>query len=411
MRAVLCAVVLLLACTRNPGGGGTERATAPLEPTTRDSAGVTIHEHPGDALDRAPLIAFDDAPLAVFAGTADSEEGDVSALTQMRFTRAGDLVGFDRSEQQLVVLPVGGSPWRRFGRKGAGPGEIGRYGELVVLAGDTLAFRDGPNARIAVISPREGILRERALTGRRSGSLLGRVTSGEYVMQSFAVGGITPDPQSGPLHQPVEIRTWRGGEDSVISRFIAGQVAMWREFRTIDGGTAMAMYGAELSVEPQLAIWGDAVAISPGPEWRIERRDLSGSLMSVVRIDRLPTQLTDSMWAAHVDTSVAEWVRRDTLANVAEVRERIAARRQDLDVAVIQELVVTPNQVAWLIDYQHAGHDGWAATAFDQDGRILGRIEEAAGDPPMAIGTDRMAFRTEDDLGIATITVRRLVMP
>lgn len=405
----LAPALLLLACTATSGDTAS-RATAPLEPTTRDSAGVTIHEHPGDAIDRAPLIAFDDASLAVYAGSADSEEGDVSALTQMRFTSAGDLVGFDRSEQQLVVFPVDASPWRRFGRKGAGPGEIGRYGELVVLVGDTLAFRDGPNARIAIISPREGILRERALTGRRSGSLLGRVTSGEYVMHGFAVGGITPDPQTGPLNQPVEIRTWRGGEDSVISRFIAGQVAMWREFLTIDGGTAMAMYGAELSVEPQLALWDDAVAISPGPDWWIERRDLSGSLMSVVRINRPPTQLTDSMWAAHVDTSVAEWIRRDTLANVAEVRERIAARRQDLDVAVIQELVVTPNQVAWLIDYRHAGHAGWAATAFDREGRILGRIVEATGDPPVAIGNDRMAFRTEDDLGIATITVRRIVM-
>ena len=73
--------------------------------------------------------------------------------------------------------------------------------------------------------------------------------------------------------------------------------------------------------------------------------------------------------------------------------------------------MVTPNQVAWLIDYRHAGHAGWAATAFDREGRILGRIVEATGDPPVAIGNDRMAFRTEDDLGIATITVRRIVMP
>jgi hypothetical protein len=68
-------------------------------------------------------------------------------------------------------------------------------------------------------------------------------------------------------------------------------------------------------------------------------------------------------------------------------------------------------RIVWAIDYREsADTTGWSATAFDREGRILGRIEEATGDPPVAIGNDRMAFRTEDDLGIATITVRRIIM-
>ena len=73
--------------------------------------------------------------------------------------------------------------------------------------------------------------------------------------------------------------------------------------------------------------------------------------------------------------------------------------------------LVTPNGTLWVVDYEVPGEDGWAATAFDAEGRIIGRIVESEGAPPVAIGDDRMAFRSEDELGIATITVRRIAWP
>ncbi len=73
-----------------------------------------------------------------------------------------------------------------------------------------------------------------------------------------------------------------------------------------------------------------------------------------------------------------------------------------------RDVHVTPDGTMWVTDYPVPGDSGWAATAFTTDGRILGRIVSPTGSAPVALGDDRLAFRTEDELGIATITIRRI---
>jgi hypothetical protein len=409
MRAIL-PIALLVACTSGSTGAG-ERATAPLEPATRDSAGVTIHEHGADALERAPLITLVAEPIFEQAGTEESADGDVSSVNGFLFTRSGDLVGFDRQEQQVVVIRADGGPLRRIGQGGEGPGSFGRFGNFLLLGGDTLLFRDGANSRLSIIDPRSGVLGERSWASvGRPGTPIGRTGTGEFVFQNFGAM-VGPDATSGPHREPLRVQSWRAGADSVRDRFTAGEILMWREVRSSSRGIAVAMRSAALTVEPQIGMVRDRLRIAAGLRWHVDERDLDGNLVSTLRIARPATPLTDPLWNRYADSMVRQRLSFDSTLDAAQLRNDFDAERQFDSLPVLQEMVITPNETLWVIDYLFLGDSTWSATAFDPDGRILGRIVDEAGDPPVAIGNDRMAFRTEDDLGIATITVRRVVMP
>ena len=98
--------ILVIACG-DPGATTSERATAPLEPSTRDSAGVTIHEHPGNALERAPLIVMDSVPLAVIGG--DDEDNDVSSIFTTALLSDGRLAAFDGRAGTLRIFVLSSS--------------------------------------------------------------------------------------------------------------------------------------------------------------------------------------------------------------------------------------------------------------------------------------------------------------
>ncbi|MBP7620255.1 MAG: hypothetical protein KA745_04745, partial [Gemmatimonadales bacterium] len=97
--------------------------------------------------------------------------------------------------------------------------------------------------------------------------------------------------------------------------------------------------------------------------------------------------------------------------DTAEMRKNMLANEHADSLPLFERTQVTPNGTLWVVDYPIPGADGWAATAFAKDGRILGRLVEAKGAAPLAFGDDRVVFRTEDDLGIGTFTIRRVNFP
>jgi hypothetical protein len=281
------------------------------------------------------------------------------------------------------------------------------------VTGDTLVFRDGANNRLAIVSPREGMLRELSLAGRGAGGisqLFGRDSTGTFFFLRWSMASLPPDAPSAH-RQPVMLQSWRGGSDSIVDHFVGGEIRLWREVITRGPGVSVLTRSAALTVEPQFRIWGDKLLVASGGEWRLDRRDPNGAHLGSYRVNRSAAPLTDSVWSQYVDQVVASRVAGDSTLDRSAVREQLAAEEHEGSLPAFETVVVTPDQTAWALDYRLPGDSGWAATAFDLRGRILGRIVEPRGDPPVAFGNDRLAFRTEDEDGIATITVRRIRMP
>jgi len=403
----LAPVLLLLACAGGADTDGGARATAPLEPTTRDSAGVTIHEHPADALERAPRITLASDPIQVHVGSVNDEGADVSLIGAWTFVGNGDLVGYDRSKAAVAVFPAsGGNRWT-VGRQGSGPGEF-QFVSAFAVAGDTAFAWDANVRRVTPILGRQGVLPgERAVPGG-DGAFHGRGPRGDLY---FLTTDWAPEAGATTGYKTITLALRRldPGADSFTTLGPIGTMEIFREIRQSGPGVAMTGRATYYAPMHQVTTWGEWLISSSAAEWRLDALNRDGALASIIRVDVSPVVLTDARWKEILQAEVAAAIQRDSTADPAETQRRLEPDRRPT-LPAFSQVVTTSDGTAWAIDYRTKEQAGWAATAFDREGRILGRIVEASGDPPVAIGNDRMAFRTEDELGIATVTVRRIVM-
>ncbi len=406
-------VLFLLAACGGAGGSSGDRATAPLEPTVRDSAGVALLEYPADALDRAPLVTIDSVPLATFAGDVDDPEQDVSAILFPSFTTRGDLAGYDREDHQLVVLVMANASRRRFGRKGAGPDEFGSIEQLVVLSGDSILLTDYANARLVLADPDSGLIRTIPLSmvkGSRGQEAIGRIAD-TYL---FTYHDFLSDsqPKDGRARHLYRQGTWRTGSDSMRGIFAIPTGWLVQKVSVSKNGVAMTAYGLALSAMPVVAAWGDGFLTAQGEHWQLEQWDTAGRMRRVVRVN-VPRQAVDgAVWHDWIEsqmrfaTTIAR-SRRDP----DSLRADYATMEHVDSLAAYGGAAISPRGVVWVYDRHELGDTTWSATAIAPDGRILGRIVAQPGELPIAWGDDRLAFKTEDADGIATITVKRLIMP
>ncbi len=415
-RSLSCVLLLLAACGGSDGAAG-DRATAPLDPAVSDSAGVTIYEHPGDALERAPRITIDSAPLAVFAGDVNDPDRDVSTLAGFRFTAAGELVGIDRNPGNLVVLDPDDGSQRRFGRQGSGPLELGSINSVVVVPGDTILLTDGANARALLATASNGPIRTESFAesqGMRGSQVLGQTSSGALMARRIGFSFDQTQAQgSGFKRRPILLGIWRPGQDSLSGGFTIPGPLMNEQVSDQGGGrVAVQLIMVQLSTAPEFAAVGDDFVVARSESWSLERWDTTGTLRALIRVNRPRELVTPAIWERHVDSYIRQMLGREPeVSDTAGTRDKFLAQQHADTLPAYGRIATSPNGTIWVPDYGIYGEPGWAATAITADGRILGRIVADSGDAPIAWGDDRAAFRSEDDLGIATITVKRLIMP
>ena len=133
--------------------------------------------------------------------------------------------------------------------------------------------------------------------------------------------------------------------------------------------------------------------------------------------------MTEQVWNAHADEVIGQITGTVSSGmgvtmmvgggppDTAMLRRDILAQPHADSLPGFERTQVSANGTLWVLDYPVPGVAGWAATAFAPDGRILGRLSATDGEAPVAFGDDRVVFRSEDDLGIATLTIRKLRFP
>jgi len=423
MRAVLCAVVLLLACSRGPDSGTPGRATAPLEPTTRDSAGGTIHEHPGDAIDRAPEIVIESAATALLSG--DDELTDVTGVMGLSRLADGRFAGFDGSTRAVRIFSAEGVSLASYGRRGEGPGEFRGVERIVILPGDTVLVTDWTAQRVTLVHPDEGIGRIEAIPSRGIGQsfqVVGAMSTGEWLMQPTSSrllmrnAGLTPDT----ARQLMPIGVYRSGSGAATFDTIVVQHAPpLRRFPHRNSGTTETMEGpARFAAWPIAGVWDGLAVTNSNEDWQLRVYDATGAVRRIVRFDRprepLTPGLRDSLIAQQVE-GVREMVAKNPQMarfenpDDAEFNARNAAWSDSLPPFL--QVVPSGGRVLWLWEHQFMRDHATTLLAIATDGRLLGRLTIPTGSRLAGIGDDYVALRTENDDGIATITVRRLVMP
>jgi hypothetical protein len=411
MRGPLLALALLLAaCGGDSDSTGTgTRADTPLAPTTRDSAGIAIHEHPADALERAPLITIDSVPLAVI-GDANNVELDLSRSGRPVFLSDGQLALF--ASGSVWIFDADGNEIERIGRPGAGPQEFGA-GSLAPGLGDTIVVTDGRNSRLALVVPGAGVARVRTAMLRSDGKFYG--AAGQLGDDAFLMinqgSALTPDGESKRLDTP----TGRldPGVDSVRDIIpLQGQMVIMHRGGAGGGGIGIEQY----SPMDIATWWRGEVLVVRGDRWAVERYDAEGGLQSRTLVPRPRLPITEEMKREDIDAQIASFKQSmgaslqaediDTAQVWAEVRGQPFAD----SLTHFRGVSTTRDGLAWLQAATRMSDSTWHYTALRPDGRIVG-VLRGEGRTPVALSDDRAILRMEDDDGIVTWQVHRLVMP
>ncbi len=406
---VLVLALVLAGCggaSDRPANG--DRSDTPLMPTVRDSAGVTIYEHPADALERAPLITVDTVPLAVI-GDADNIELDLSRSGTPVFLDNGNLALF--ASGSVWIFDADGNAVERIGRQGAGPQEFGS-GALALGLGDTIVVTDSRNSRISLVVPGEGVARVRTAMLRSDGSFYGsagQIGDDAYLMINQG-SSLTPDAESERLKTPAG--RLDPGSDTVRNTVsLKGQKVFVNRGGAAGGGISIEQY----SPIDFATLWVGDVLVVRGDRWVVERYDTEGGLRTRIVVPRVRMPISEAMKREDIDAWIASFRQSMGAALEAEGMDTAQAwaelRNQPFadSLTHFRGVSTTRGGLAWLLAAERMSDSSWKYTAVRPDGRIIG-VLQGEGRAPIALGDDRVILRKEDDDGIVTWQVHRLVM-
>jgi hypothetical protein len=408
-RVVVTGLILLVAACGGadrlepPPGGG------PAAPATRDSAGVAVLTYRAGTLELAPGIPIDSIPIAVIEGSIDDPAADVTPLRPWTFLPDGRIVASDFARRRVVTFSADGLQRTEVGRRGAGPKELGTVLNVSWIGGDSLLVPDHPNGRVAIVDVAEGVLDLIPLREvlARGGSFPIAMIDGRLI----AAGRYRLAEGSRETAPHLVSADFDGGDARVIYRGAAPPpVAATKA--DLAGSAARMATPVDIGTAQRFVRLGRGLVAAEATAWRFTLLDADGTVRRQVVVDRPRTAVTDAIWEAHLLLAFEKMV-----ATAERPQDTVLARRQ-VDAAerpdslpAWQGLHVTPGGVFWVVEQQVPGTPGWAAVAFDAEGRLFGRVASPTGDPPVLFGDDRALFRTEDELGIASWTVRPLRLP
>ncbi len=422
MRPLLRCLALLLiaACSGTGTGGSTDRATAPIAPTSHDSAGITIDEYPADILARAPLVGFDTVPMMRAGADVDSIDlgpsGDVAVLHD------GSLVAVDRSRTQILVFGPDGGLARMLGGPGEGPGEFRQIDRLFSVPGDTIVAAD-VNRRVALFTPAEGFARTFTVPAVQQfptvHALSGRADATHWFFAPVTTAGNGPAEMADASMTPVSI--------GLVSD-TAGVAGRWDTVGTVmpirlvvatmhfGGQERQVSTVARFSAISGAAAMGDGgIVVWQGDHWTLQVYGAEG-LERLIRAPLARIGVTPAMVDSSITNQMASLrASRPDLPDSIFTQGEATLREQPVadSLPLVGRVYGSPSDLFWVAEAVWPGTtDTLRATAVSPTRGVVGRLIMPIHGTPVAFGSDRIIVREIDpETGLVALVAYRLTMP
>lgn len=396
--AFVIAGSLLLACGDGTNGGA-------VAATTRDSAGVTIVEYPGDAWENADNWELSPQPLVVIGGDPDDADLDLSTSQLGALLSDNRVLVVTFKPAQLLLFSADGSTRTQIGREGEGPGEYRIIARLEVLGEDTIAAYEAISRRELRYLP----------DGTPIGSVqfpvggtmippipIGRLADGTYLFQAMNPLAEPPEDADKFYRLDTPILRWREGQEAMDTLFhVLGPLSVKS---TIDAGTQTVKISRPLAFASQSFTVpnGDRIWTTRGDRFVLTVRDADGAPVQSIRMARASRPVTE----ANRETYKAklregfERIRDMGVAPPALIESEIEKIENDTEFAEQMPAIglLSIDQVGriWVTDGT-AGVDSVLTYAvFGKGGELLGRVMLPSG-VLMGANTDRVVVRREDE--------------
>jgi hypothetical protein len=384
--------------------------SAQVVPIRAVQNGVTVLQRRADAFTRAPQWIVEDKPVAV-AGGSGAPDYDLTFAWNVEILSDGRLVTLAPVGNRLYVFSPTGAPQRSLGRQGQGPGEIMAPTGMARLRGDTILIPDGANACLNWVDATKGFVRNAPLTvdsiTRRVNHLGGTLRDGRLVMSS--IGGVQQgvlDSVTRPMAS-VAIFSSRGDSARVVAQVPDLEVVLTpTRYR---GRASTDTRVIRFTRQARAVAWDTAIATGSGDGYRIDVRDTRGTVRSSIRVPIARRAVTKAMRDLALVAALRrfEGPRMEQLVDAAESRRLEQVLPSADSLPPYSDWFVSPNRTLWVVDAAPVGAKGGAATAFRQDGAVLGRLTWSMTGTAVAFGDDRVVLRVTDDDDVVALQVHR----
>lgn len=398
------ALAFVAACTR--GGGSTEIAV-------RDSAGVTIIEHPAGAIAASARWTLGPAITKISAG--DTGSTALSTVTDARRLVDGRFIVVDATDMgsRLLLYAADGKTARQLGRNGMGPGEF-NYPRIMGIRGDTLTVYDSRTARVTRVSldgtPIDA--HELARLGLMTlGAPVGTLPDGRLVSTPYAFGPPTTD-QTGHYRLPGPIMVI----DPVAVRLdtLSNAVPGIESFRLdANFGRMTQTISAPLGYgrRPIFGLSGRMVLVADNDAPDLVSYKLPWTPVRIVRLPHPRVPVDALARKALIDQSVAQVEAAGP--QLGEMREAMLDNIQKGEFADsmaywASQIVGTDGSV-WLREMRSAADSVPHYLVVDPDGRLAARIDLPKGARLMWTDGTQALVVLLDDNDLPRLEVRPVV--
>jgi hypothetical protein len=343
----------------------------------------------GSSVTRAQPVAtwtVTAAPTVRIAGGDTEASGQLAVVVGATRLPGGNLLVADRGEFNLFEFAPTGRLVRRFGRKGAGPGEMS-YQAHLWRCGNRIVTYDIEGYRLSEFSLDGKFVRHfRWGTPERGNSPYHSAcnAAGTFVHYGWELG-----IAEGVYRKPVPM--WLSGSDSTVTKVfpsIPGS-ERWGTIGKGGGGSRPLPFGRQ----PMVAIGSNRVYVSTGERYEIKVFSLTGAPLPAITRNVPPVPVTKADIEAELEREISssgEGARKRITAD-------FAAMTLPKQLPPHGALVVDANDQLWVQDVPRGASPSVLWRIFDPAGRAVAQVTLPRALEIFEIGADFVLGRYLDE--------------
>jgi hypothetical protein len=401
------------------------RSAVPIPARVREVDGIRLLEHAVADLDRAPMIPVDTAPVTIIDDRTAEPGFELTGTRRVALLSDGRVATLSFQPPKVLVFSTDGRGAHVFGRRGAGPGDFAFPFGLLVMQADTLIVPDVANRRLSWLVPDSGVVATRPWprnTPQGLSRIAGMLRDGSAVLEQ---GGAMFGDEGKPgeitrIDDPIVVLDRANSTE--IARIPDREIAVLAT-RYQDGPSASS-FPIRFSRRAHVVVWDSVIATTSDDSYRIDLRSRDGKIRSAIQIPRPRRAVTPAMRDAEINADVAHYevmaAAGKGTSNLEESK-RLARERPSADslphflsqdyTAGMGALFATFNKILWVVDAVARTDSEWTATAFRQDGAIVGRLRVQGKGEPVAFSDDRVVVLQQDAEENLRFRIYRFTLP
>lgn len=371
-------------------------ASAHAEPEVRDSAGVTIIEHPADLPPRREWVVQLDEALRL--------SGDFFQVRGAIRLEGGRIVVADGGSHSLRLFEADGSLGGSVGRAGGGPGEFRDISFMGRWPADSIVVWDVQLRRLSVLDGTGTLARTFApeVTGEVPfASIRGVYSDGSMLATGFAQmpGGVPPQGRQ-RIHSPAYFFRSDGRLASVLP-FTASSEGYYEVFA--DGG--FRVFPPLFALSTVLYAGPDVLVYASNDRFELRVYTPSGEPLRYIRRTGQTARITGDLRRTGIEGVLASMASG---ANRDERRRALEAMEIPDNVPAFGRVHVDRANHLWVEEYTPKPSENSVWLVFAADGSFISRARVPHSLVPLEIGDDYFLGVHRDEMGIENVILAKL---